>query len=99
MTIDTNIRPRHSKLPLLRGTIEKVNPLDREWGVIVVYCPICRLHHRHSWLLAKPARPEHRNAHCQISSPFYELGYLIAPWRACDPESKAHAVQPGRKPA
>lgn len=70
--------------PLLRGHTRpnRDNP-DGEWGIIEVWCPHCRRLHTHGWEKTN-TRPEHRVAHCDNNSPFYERGYLIAPFRKED---------------
>ncbi len=64
------------KKPVLRGVKYKLR--NGETG-LRVWCPFCRRWHEHGWIEGE-RRPSHRVANCPPESPFYERGYLVAPF-------------------
>jgi len=70
--------PKLSKLPLLAMAKLVPNRTDRTQFVAYCWCPYCRTHHLHVWDRSNARnKREHRNAHCQIGTPFDASGYLI----------------------
>jgi hypothetical protein len=65
--------------PVMYCREEKLPRGTRVW---TFWCPHCRRRHTHS------AEPGHRVAHCDLKSPFYERGYVLAfdPRRAGNPK-------------